>query len=94
MNEEHTRSSKLKSTTLWLSISLVVLNPASWVADYLMRKGLIDYMIDNGITDPSIIQNLIIELPLTTIATATLTAVTAYIGGNKARNVSQNMQKK
>lgn len=85
---------KLRSTTFWLTLVIIVLNPVAWVTDYVMRLNLIRYIVSQGINDVTQIENLIVELPLTSLATAAITAVTAYIAGNKARNVSGNLQTK
>lgn len=70
-----------------------MLNPIAWVVDYIMRRDLIRYIIEQGI-DPNnigVIQSLIVQIPLGTIATAAVTVVTAFVAGNKARNVSTNL---
>lgn len=82
--------SKLRSTTFWLTLTVILLNPIAWVVDYLMRRDLIKFIIQQGI-DPEMVSGLIVQLPLGTIATAAVTAVTAFIAGNKARNVSTNL---
>ena len=84
---------KLKSTTFWLTLSIVVLNPIAWFVDYMLRKDLISYIVEQGIDPDNInaIQNLVVQIPLGTIATAMVTALTAFIAGNKARNISTNL---
>lgn len=88
MKKEHR---KLKSTTFWLTLLTVLLNPVAWITDYIMRKDLIRYIIEQGIEDIASIERLVVQLPLSTIATAAVTALTAYIAGNKARNVAHNL---
>jgi len=83
--------SKLRSTTLWLTLIVIFLNPIAWIIDYLMRKDLIQYIVEQGITDLSSIENLIVKLPLSTIATAAVTVITAYVAGNKVRNTATNL---
>lgn len=82
---------KLKSTTFWLTLIVILLNPIAWAADFFMRRSMVQYIIEQGIEDIASIERLIVELPLSTLATAAVTAITAYIAGNKARNVSQNL---
>lgn len=82
---------KLRSTTFWLTLIVILLNPIAWVTDYLMRKDLIQYIIEQGITDLSTIDRLIVQLPLPTIATAAVTVITAYVAGNKVRGTATNL---
>lgn len=84
---------KIKSTTFWLSVTSVILNPIAWWYDHYRRIEMLDYMIENDI-EPDKLSFIFTELPLTTLATATLTIVTAYVGGNKGRNIADNLKQK
>lgn len=84
-------NSKLKSTTFWLTVSIVIMNPVAWAVDYWRTMKYLQYMVENGLK-PEQLSFAFTSLPLTTIATAAVTAVTAYVGGNKGRNIAQNIK--
>jgi hypothetical protein len=55
-----------------------------------------EYLIEKGVEVVKLQQFVPLisfDLPIQTLATATVTAVGLYIGGNKARSVSYNMGK-
>lgn len=89
--EEHTKR-KLKSTTFWMSIVSITLNPIAWWYDTHRTLRLLDYMVENDIS-PDKMSFIFNSLPLTTIATATLAIVTSYVAGNKGRNIAENIKK-
>lgn len=83
---------KLKSTTFWMSVTSIALNPIAWGYDTHRTLKLLEYMIENDIS-PDQMSFIFTSLPLTTIATATLAIVTAYVAGNKGRNIAENVKK-
>lgn len=83
---------KLKSTTFWMSVTSIALNPIAWWYDTNRTLKLLEYMIENDIS-PEQMSFIFSSLPLTTIATATLAIVTAYVAGNKGRNIAENVKK-
>jgi len=89
---------KLKSTTFWITVSAIILNPLAWISDYIFKMNTINHLIDKGIIEKSSditnITGMIIDFPLTTLATATITVATAYVGGNKGRDISNNLKNK
>lgn len=83
---------KLKSTTFWMSVTSIALNPIAWWYDTHRTLRLLNYMTENDIS-PDQMSFIFTSLPLTTIATATLAIVTAYVAGNKGRNIAENVKK-
>jgi hypothetical protein len=91
MKEESKR--KLKSTTFWLSIVSIALNPIAWWYDHYRTMRLLEYINEHGM-DEGQLSFVFNSLPLTTIATASLAIVTSYVAGNKGRNIAENVKKK
>jgi hypothetical protein len=85
--------SKNKSTTFIITIATLLLNPIAWIIDWLLKKNIIKYLIDNNIDISKMdsIDKFLIDIPLTTLATAFVTIATAYVAGNKGKAVSKNL---
>lgn len=83
---------KLKSTTFWLSLLSLALNPIAWWYDYHRTINILQYMSENNL-EADQLSFVFSGLPLTTIATASLAIVTSYVAGNKGRNIADNMKK-
>lgn len=82
-----------KSTTLWITISIIILNPLSWIIQFLFNRLNMTYLVENGVKVEELSQYvslLSFNLPLSTLATAAVTAVGLYIGGQKGKAISYN----
>lgn len=87
---------KVKSTTLWITISIIILNPMAWVLQYLFNRWNMTYLVENGVQVEELSQYvnfLNFDIPLQTLATAAVTAVGLYIGGQKGKSISYNVGK-
>jgi hypothetical protein len=82
-----------KSTTFIITISTLLLNPIAWIADWILKRDIIKYLVEKNIdiTELTTIDKFLIDIPLTTIATAFVTIATAYVAGNKGKAVSKNL---
>jgi len=85
------KSNKLRSTTFWLTSITLALNPIAWWYDTYRTMKFLQFMVQNDI-QPAQASFIFTSLPLTTLATASLAAVGLYIGGNKGRNIAQNLK--
>lgn len=85
----------LKSTTFFITILTLILNPLAWVADWLLKRDIIKYLVENNvnINQFSNIEKLLVNIPLSTIATAFVTIATAYVAGQKGKTISANAGK-
>ena len=84
---------KVQSTTYFITIISFLLNPIAWILDWIFKKDLMKYIIENNIDISQLhsIDKLIVEIPLTTIATAFVTIATAYVAGQKTKAVTTNL---
>ena len=77
-----------KSTTFWFSLTAIIINPISWIMDYMFKKNILNLVIENKdkIT-PAEAANFIVNIPLPTIATLAVMAISFYTlkrGADKA----------
>lgn len=89
-------TSKFRSSTLWITMSLILINPIAWIVETLLNNYRINQLIEQGFT-PEQLQNLIptilIELPLEALATGLITTAGLYVGGQKGKAISYNAGK-
>jgi len=79
-------SNKWKSRTLWVTLLVVALNPIAWIFDFFSRRYFFQYLIQNNLIEQVKISEIVLEIPLATIATVSLTIASLFVGGNKARD--------
>lgn len=77
---------KWRSRTLWITIFAIALNPIAWIFDFFSRRYFFDYLIQNDLLEKIRISEVVLEIPLATIATVSLTIASLFVGGNKARD--------
>lgn len=84
---------KHRSTTFFITVTTLLLNPIAWIIDWLLKRDIIKYLINNDIdiTKINSIDKFLIDIPLTALATAFVTIATAYVAGNKGKAVSKNL---
>ncbi len=89
-------NSKFRSSTLWITISLILINPIAWTVETLLNNFRINQLVEQGFT-PEQLQNLmstiIIDLPLEALATGLVTTAGLYVGGQKGKTISYNTGK-
>jgi hypothetical protein len=81
-----------KSTTFWFSLLAIILNPIAWVIDYILKKDMLRYAIENNLS-LSEVEQFIVNIPLGTIATLAVSAISFYTIKRGADKVSGNLQK-
>lgn len=86
--------SRFQHTTLKITILVILLNPIAWILQYLFNKWNMEYLISNGVKVDELSQYVALlnfQIPLQVLATATVTAVGLYIGGQKGKSISYNL---
>lgn len=83
----------LKSTTFWLSLGVLLLNPIAWVLDYIFKHDLLNYIVKNHLDAIPGVTNLVTNIPLETIATSALTIIGLYVAGQKGKSITTNLGK-
>ena len=87
---------KFQHTTLKITVFIILLNPIAWVLQYLFNRWNMEYLISNGVKVEELSQYVALlnfQIPLQVLATAAVTAVGLYIGGQKGKSISYNLGK-
>lgn len=89
-------NSKFRSSTLWITISLILINPIAWIGETLLNNHRINQLISQGFSPDqlqNILPSILIDLPLEALATGLVTTAGLYIGGQKGKGISYNLGK-
>jgi uncharacterized membrane protein YbaN (DUF454 family) len=84
---------KLRSTTFFITVATFFLNPIAWIVDWLLKRDMVKYLVENNVEIEQMtnIDKFLVQIPLTTLATAFVTIATSYVAGNKGKAVSMNL---
>lgn len=83
---------KHKSTTLWITIIALLMNPLAWLFDWFYKQHFLNLIIQNKLENINNIMSILnSNVPLSIIATSALSIATLYVAGQKGKAITRNL---